>query len=102
MAKRQIVFTKTAVKQRRAILEYWTRRNGSSLYAKKLIKITAEHLNVIAEFPESFKKSEIPNVHESSMGHFSIYYQFTNETIIVMAFWDNRQDPAALLKLIEE
>lgn len=100
MAKRKIIFTRTAVKQRRAILEYWTKRNGSTRYAKKLIKITAEHLSVISEFPESFKRSEIPNVHESAMGHFSIYYQYTHDTIIVMAFWDNRQDPASLLELI--
>ena len=85
MAKRKIVFTQTAFKQRRAILEYWTKRNGSLRYAKKLIRITAEHLRVIAEFPESFKKSEIPNVHESAMGHFSIYFQYTNDTIIVVA-----------------
>ena len=100
MARREIVFTRTAAKQRRAILEYWTKRNGSTKYAKKLIRISREHLNVIAEFPESSRESEIPNIHETAMGHFSIYYRFTESTIIVMAFWDNRQDPAKLLELI--
>ncbi len=36
------------------------------------------------------------------MGHFSIYYKFTSDQIIVMAFWDNRQDPKKLLKTISK
>jgi plasmid stabilization system protein ParE len=100
MARREIVFTLTAAKQRRAILEYWTKRNGSAKYAKKLIRISGEHLKVIAQFPESFRESEVSGVHESTMGHFSIYYRFTETRIIVMAFWDNRQDPKKLLDLI--
>jgi hypothetical protein len=34
------------------------------------------------------------------MGHFSLYYKITPELIIVMAFWDNRQEPKTLLKVI--
>jgi plasmid stabilization system protein ParE len=58
MAKRTIVWTETAAKQRRQILKYWTERNQSTTFAEKLIEI------------------------------------------IVMAFWDNRQDPKKLLKAI--
>jgi len=38
MAKRTVVWTLTASKQRRDILKYWTIRNGSTLYAEKSIK----------------------------------------------------------------
>ncbi len=41
MAKRTVVWSATAVKQRREILKYWTKRNGSTDYAEKLIKLTA-------------------------------------------------------------
>jgi plasmid stabilization system protein ParE len=58
MAKRTIVWTETAAKQRRQILKYWTERNQSTTFAVKLIEI------------------------------------------IVMAFWDNRQDPKKLLRAI--
>ena len=34
------------------------------------------------------------------MGYFSIFYKITDEQLIVTAFWDNRQDPAKLLKLL--
>jgi plasmid stabilization system protein ParE len=100
MAKRKIVWTETAAKQRREILNYWTERNKSTLYAEKLIEITAKHLAVIAKNPKAFKETEMDGVRESAMGHFSLYYKITAEQLIVMAFWDNRQDPKKLLKAI--
>jgi plasmid stabilization system protein ParE len=100
MAKRKIVWTQTAAKQRREILKYWTDRNKSTTYAEKLIEITAKHLKVISKNPEAFKETEIDEVRESAMGHFSLYYKITPNLIIVMAFWDNRQEPKTLLKVI--
>lgn len=100
MAKRTIVWTDTAAKQRRQILKYWTERNQSTAFAEKLIEITAKHLKVISKNPEAFKETEFDNLRESAMGHFSLYYKITETQIIVMAFWDNRQNPKKLLKEI--
>ena len=100
MAKRKVVWTETAAKQRREILNYWTERNKSTIYEEKLIEITAKHLKVISKNPEAFKETEINELRESAMGHFSLYYKTTPDQIIVMAFWDNRQDPKRLLKAI--
>jgi plasmid stabilization system protein ParE len=100
MAKRKIVWTETAVKQRREILKYWTLRNKSTNYAEKLIEISAQHLEVISDNPNAFKATDLDGVRESAMGHFSLYYKTTPHQIIVMAFWDNRQDPKKLLKSI--
>ena len=47
MAKRTVVWTQTAAQQRREILKYWVKRNGTTTYAEKLIKLTAEQINVI-------------------------------------------------------
>jgi len=33
------------------------------------------------------------DVRSISMGHYSILYKFNSERIIIVAFWDNRQDP---------
>jgi hypothetical protein len=65
-----------------------------------LIEITAKHLKVISKNPLAFKETEIDNVRESAMGHFSLYYKISSDQLIVMAFWDNRQDPKKLLKSI--
>lgn len=55
---------------------------------------------VISKNPEAFKETEIDELRESAMGHFSLYYKITPNQIIVMAFWDNRQDPKKLLEAI--
>lgn len=100
MAKRKVIWTETAANQRREILKYWSTRNKSTTYAEKLIQLSSNHLKVISKNPKAFKETEIESIFESAMGHFSIYYKIMPNEIIVMAFWDNRQDPKKLFKLI--
>ena len=101
MVKRNVVWTGTAVKQRNEILRYWTVRNGSPKYAKKLLKLIDDRVKVIQVFPEAFKSTTYPETRISAMGHFSILYKITDTQIIVTAFWDNRQDPEKLLEIIK-
>ena len=100
MAKRAVVWTETAARQRREILKYWTKHNRSTTYAEKLIHLTAGQIKIILKHPESFKLADFSDTRESAMGHFSIYYKITDTQIIITAFWDNRQDPKRLLELI--
>ncbi len=101
MAKRTVVWTETAVRQRREILKYWVKRNGSIIYAEKLIKLIAEQINVILSNPKLFKKADFPETHVSALGHFSIFYKYNKSTLIITAFWDNRQDPKKLLDFLK-
>lgn len=89
MAKRIIEWTTTAIRQRRYILKYWTLRNGSTIYAEKIIRISEKHTESIADNPFAFRATDFPNTHVAAMGHFSIYYQITEGIIFVTAFWDN-------------
>jgi len=36
------------------------------------------------------------------IGNFSIFYEVTNEEILITAFWDNRQDPKKLLQILKD
>ena len=98
MAKRTVVWTETAVRQRRDILIFWTKYNGSTIYAEKLIKLIKKQINLILKHPQAFKATNYPDTRESAMGHFSIFYKFTTDLLIITAFGDNRQDPKKLLK----
>lgn len=49
MAKKFIVWTETAIQQRRDILKYWTLRNKSTIYAEKLISLIGKRTLIIAE-----------------------------------------------------
>ncbi|MDP1746445.1 MAG: type II toxin-antitoxin system RelE/ParE family toxin [Bacteroidota bacterium] len=102
MVKRTVVWTETAARQRREILKYWTKRNGSTIFAEKLIKVTANRIQVILRHPQSFKSTTYPGTRESAMGHFSVFYKLTKDKLIITAFWDNRQDPKNLFELIKK
>ncbi len=54
---------------------------------------------MIAEFPELDIITKYPKVRLSALKHFSILYKVLESEIIVVAFWDNRQDPKLLLEL---
>lgn len=101
MVERAVRWTETAALQRREILKYWTDRNKSTLYSEKLIKLISEKIKMILQNPISFKLTDFPNTRVSALGHFSIYYQITENELIITAFWDNRQNPNKLLKTIE-
>lgn len=100
MAKRSVIWTGTAATQRKEVLKYWIEKNKSTKYAEKLIFIIRSRVNTIANYPESFKKSKYPNTRVSSLGHYSIYYKFEDDKIFITAFWDNRQNPKKLLKIL--
>jgi len=79
VAKRKVVWTETAAKQRREILEYWALRNKSTAYPEKLIRQTAARIKIILKHPESYKATIYPETRISAMGHFSILYKLTEE-----------------------
>lgn len=101
MAQKKIIWTETAARQRRSILEYWLQRNQSNEYPLKLLQLSNEKANQIAANPMLYKAADFPNIRVATMGHFSLFYKITGDTIIITAFWDNRQDHKKLLKLLE-
>ncbi len=102
MAQRKVVWTETAARQRRLILEYWVEHNQSITYSYKLLQLSDEKTNLMAKNPRSYKKSEFPDTRVASMGHFSLFYKTADEHITITAFWDNRQDPKKLLELLKD
>lgn len=101
MARRNIIWTRTADLQFVGILEYWVKRSKSSSYSKKLIKLVSERTRHIAESPWIYKAAEFKDTRVASLGNFSIFYKISDEQIIITAFWDNRQDPEKLLEILK-
>lgn len=75
MAQRKIIWTKTAAKQRRLILKYWLEHNQSNAYPIRLLQLSDEKANRIAENPFLYKKADYPETHVAAMGHFSMFYK---------------------------
>ena len=102
MAQRTVRWTRTADIQYVGILEYWVKRNKSVTYSKKLIKIVAERTKQLAETPFIYKKADFKDTRVASLGNFSIFYKVTEDEILITAFWDNRQDPKKLLRILKD
>ena len=101
MAKRTIIWTLTASKQRRILLAYWNNRTKSTSYSDKIIHITKARLQTVLNHPLIGKKTDFLNTRVITLGHYSIFYKYNNEHIIIMSFWDNRQDPQKLINLLK-
>lgn len=63
--------------------------------------MVSERTKQIAEKPLIFKATDFKDVRVASLGNFSIFYKVSDEMVIITAFWDNRQDPNKLLKILE-
>ena len=101
MAKRIVIWTKTADLQYVGILEYWVKRNKSNTYSKKLVKLVSERTKQIAQKPFIYKPTDYEDIRAASLGNYNIYYKVLKEQIIISAFWDNRQDPEKLIKILQ-
>ena len=101
MVRRNIVWTRTADLQFIGILEYWVEKNKSYVFSKKLLKLVIKRTLEISENPFIYKSTDFKDVRVSSLKNFSIYYKITDEQIIVSAFWDNRQNPKKLLRILQ-
>lgn len=101
MAKRNVVWTRTADIQFVGILEYWVKRNKSNSYSKILIQLVSKRTEQISRDPYIYKSTDFKDTRVASLKNFSIYYKITIEEIIISAFWDNRQNPKKLLKILQ-
>ncbi len=102
MAKRNVIWTKTADLQFVGILEYWVKRNKSNTYSIKLVKLVTQRTNQIAETPFIYKSTDFKDYRVASLGNYSIYYKINDTEIIISAFWDNRQNPKKLLEMLKQ
>ena len=101
MAKRNVVWTRTADLQFVGILEFWAVRNHSNRYSKRLLKQVSKRIKLISNSPFLYRQTDFEGVRISVLKNYSILYKVEPERIIVIAFWDNRQDYARLLKMIK-
>ncbi len=101
MARREIIWTKTADRQFLDILEYWVNRNKSNTFSKKLVKTVTKRTEQIFKNPLTFKRTDFGEHRVASLGNFSIFYLVQETSVLISAFWDNRQDPDKLLKVLE-
>ncbi len=101
MAKLELYWSETALYQRNQIFSYWNQRNTNKSYSKRLLKLINERTRILQSFPKMGKKVNVENVRAIPIENFSLFYEIMdNEKLIILSFWDNRDDPNKLLKIL--
>lgn len=65
------------------------------------MKLVTERTLQISEKPFIYKSTDFKDMRVASLRNFSIYYKVTDEKTIITSFWDNRQNPKKLLKILQ-
>ena len=93
---KQIIWTAKAKNQLIDILEYWINRNKSNSFSIKLNNLIEEQLNLIAEFPNIGRKTDIQNVSIKVIHKYLLYYQIGEKNIFVLTIRHGSKNPKTL------
>jgi plasmid stabilization system protein ParE len=93
MAKRKVVWSHRARIKLFEILQFYIDRNKSKRYSEKLYSRFTKELKLLIKHPELGKKTEIEGVRGLIIGNYIIFYESTDNLIIVHTLWDCSQNP---------
>ena len=100
MAKR-VIWTDTAKKARRSILECWISRNSSSIYSRRLPKLFRIKISLLQSEKYLGKPTDFKDIRVSLVIHFSIFCRVTDSEIVNVGIWDNCRNPDDLRRKLE-
>jgi len=100
MAK-QIIWSLRAQNDRKQILIYWTKRNRSNSYSKKLNQIFESSVRIISRFPEIGKLTDIENARVKVVKDYLVIYEETESSVNILTIWDTRQKPKKLKEILK-
>jgi len=93
MAKRKIVWSNRAKKRLSGILEFYIERNKSKSYSIKLYKLLNKEVKLLLKYPDLGLKTSEESVRGLIIDTYIIYYEVTEDKIIIHTIWGCRQDP---------
>ena len=96
MAKRKIVWSHKAQIKLFEILDFYSVRNKSKLYSKKLYKRFIKESNLLIKHSEIGKPTDDDTIRGLIVEEFVLYYEVTPDKIIIHTVWDCRQNPKDL------
>ncbi|MCF2219942.1 type II toxin-antitoxin system RelE/ParE family toxin [Chryseobacterium sp. PS-8] len=92
MAK-QIIWTKRASNEWLDILQYWINRNKSNSFSIKLNNLIKNNLELLSEFPDIGRKTDIPNVSVKIVHKYLLYYECVDHKIYILTIRHGSKNP---------
>jgi len=96
MEKRKIIWSQRATIKLFEILDFYTNRNKSKSYSTKLYKKFTKELNLLRKQPDLGRTTDDESVRGLIIEEFILFYEITEDRIIVHTVWDCRQNPEDL------
>ena len=93
MAKRKIVWSNRAKIRLFAILDFYILRNNSKTYSIKLQKLISKEVNLLLKQPDLGLKTSEDTTRGLIIENYIVYYEVTDDKIIIHTIWDSRQNP---------
>jgi len=93
MAKRKIVWSNRAKIRLYAILDFYIVRNKSKVYSIKLQKLISKEVKILLKQPDLGLKTSEDTTRGLIIENYIVYYEITDEKIIIHTIWDSRQNP---------
>ena len=100
MDELKIIWSNTAVNQRNKTFDYWNFRNENNEYSKKLNATIYAKIELIKLNPFIGIMGDLKPYRILYFGNYSLVYKKVSKIIYIGAFWDNRQNPNKLKKLL--
>lgn len=97
MAKRSIVWTNVSEIQLKEILTFFTQRNKSGQYSRKLYKKFSAELKKAAKNPELGIKTKLIRIRGLIVEDYILFYEIFEDRILILKVWDCRQNPENLI-----
>jgi len=96
MAKREVIWTNFSEIQLQEILEFFTKRNNSSLYSRKLYRKFKAELKTVAKKPELGIQTKLDQIRGIIIEDYILFYEILEDKILILKVWDCRQNPDIL------
>lgn len=97
MAVYKIIWSHKAKIKLTQILDFYIERNRSKEYSAKLYTQIQKSVRLLINQPKLGISTDLKNVRSLIIGDFIVFYEITNDQIIIHTLWDCRQNPDDLI-----
>ena len=89
MSLRQVIWSSHSKNELTRTLRFWSTKNQSESYNKRLIRSIDRYLGFIQKDPAASRQVQ-PGINRIQILRFQLYYRYTDTTIEVLDFKDAR------------
>ena len=93
MAKYKIEWSTDAKSDLIDILDFYTQRNKSASYSKKLNTEINKSIKILSRNPYIGIKTDYNSVRALIAGDYQIIYEIFDQILLIVMIWDCRQNP---------